>query len=173
LQLLIPLSSEFAIVFYDEAAYEFGTRASNVVRIASRRHIRSINSFQWANAGENLYFSPATYFSELHADAAEFVAIRESEHVELSARSMQIDSNRKGILLSVQTKPSSRQLHMPLFRRRIVAPPLGDVAHLPLRNPEWAHHVRRLIEAVEADQITMEQFQKATQRIPVERRKQR
>lgn len=158
LQFLMPISSEYAVVFYDEKAYSLGNPASNVVKISSASIVTALNEFQWANALDNVYFRPG-------ADPACWVPardrleeLRRDEHVSVGEDEVRIEGAKRAKIISVQTQRPSRALKMPLFRNRITPPPLLNVATLPLRKADWALHVRQMTAALSAGMISLKEF---------------
>ena len=157
LEILLPISPKYAILLYDETTYNIGTRTSNVVRVASERHIENINRFQWLGAHENVYFHPDTNTVMLREHAAKVVNERKPEQVEIWEKIVAEESG-SGVLINVSSQPASGNLKIPLIRTTRVVPPLADEAHVPVRNPDWATYLRSLTAALDAGRITTDEF---------------
>jgi hypothetical protein len=161
LQILLPIGPNLMVAFYDEAAYALGDKTSNVVRVVAAKDVRALNEMQWANALENVYFSPP-------ADAVDWIAenrlaeIRRDQHVTLRESPVDDPGGRRGVMLTMQTRLPSQDLSMPLFRPRITAPALADEFDVPLRDPEWAFGVHRLKDALDRGEISFDAFWRLT-----------
>lgn len=158
IQVLLPISPKYAIVFYDEAAYTLGNPASHIVTITSDAVASALNDFQWANAFENIYFLPQDDLTFLSIDRERLEGLRRDEQVSVGEESLGFIDGRRGKIVSVQTGRPSQALRMPLFRNRV--PPVRSlsVAMLPVRNAAWAAHVQRMIQALDDKLISPEDF---------------
>jgi len=158
LQFLMPISPEYAVVFYDEEAYSLGNQASNVVKLSSASIVTALNEFQWANALDNVYFRPGDDPARWTPDQVRLAGLRRDEHVSIDEDQIRLVGGRRTKIISVQTQRPSRALKMPLFRNRIAPPPLANVGVLPLRDPSWALHVYEMTQALNAGTIQPEEF---------------
>jgi hypothetical protein len=158
LQFVLPISPDYTVVFYDEAAYSLGSPASNVVKVAAAEAVLALNEFQWANAVDNVYFRPGDDPARWSPARDRLAALRTDEHVSIGQDEVKLQGARRAKIITVQTQRPSRTLTMPLFRNRIAPPPLVNVRTLPLRDPDWAFHVHRLTNALNAGTISPEEF---------------
>jgi Protein of unknown function (DUF4238) len=158
LQFVLPISPEYAVVFYDEKAYSLGSPASSVVKVASAGVVLALNEFQWANAVENIYFRPGDDPASWSSAPGRIAELRKDKHVSVDEAEFKMVGAKRTKMISVQTQRPSRTLRMPLFRNRIAPPPLLNVGTLPLRDWDWAFHVHRLIDALKAGTISPEEF---------------
>jgi Protein of unknown function (DUF4238) len=158
LQFVLPISPDYAVVFYDEKAYSLGSPANNVIKVSSANIVLALNEFQWANAAENIYFRPSDDQACWSPAPGRITDLRKDEHVEVGEAEVKIGGAKLTKMISVQTQRPSRTLKMPLFRNRIAPPPLVNVGMLPLRDPDWAFHVRRLTDAFRAGTLSPEEF---------------
>lgn len=158
LQFILPISPDYAVVFYDESAYSLGSSISNVVKVASPRVVLALNELQWANASENIYFRPSDDPASWSLAPSRIAELRKEEHVSVSEADTELEGSKRKRMIRVQTQRPSRTLNIPLFRNRIVPPPLVDMRALPLRNPDWAFHVHRLTDALNAGTVSPEEF---------------
>lgn len=158
LQFVLPISPEYAVVFYDEKAYSLGSPASNVVKVAPAGIVLALNEFQWANAVENIYFRPSDDPANWSPAPGRIADLRKDEHVSVGEAEVKMEGAKRTKMISVQTQRPSRTLRMPLFRNRITPPPFVNVGPLPLRDPDWASHVHRLTDALNAGTISPEEF---------------
>ncbi|MBZ7927074.1 DUF4238 domain-containing protein (plasmid) [Ensifer adhaerens] len=78
LQLFMPLSPQFGLLFHDPNVYS-ADALGNVLRLKSKEDAFLLNELQWLNAYENIYFPPSLLKSDLDA----LVAIKR-EPTELS-----------------------------------------------------------------------------------------
>jgi hypothetical protein len=154
----MPISPEYAVVFYDERAYSLGSPASNVVKLTSAGIVRALNEFQWANALDNVYFRPGNDPARWTPDRDRLAELRRDEHVSVGEDEVRLEGTKRAKVISMQTQRPSRALKMPLFRNRIAPPPLVNVGILPLRDPDWAFHVHRMTAALNAGTIPPEEF---------------
>jgi hypothetical protein len=158
LQFVLPISPEYAVVFYDEKAYSLGSPASNVVKVAPAGIVLALNEFQWANAVENIYFRPSDDPANWSPAPGRIANLRKDEHVSVGEAEVKMEGAKRTKMISVQTQRPSRTLRMPLFRNRITPPPFVNVGPLPLRDPDWASDVHRLTDALNAGTISPEEF---------------
>ena len=158
LQFVMPISPEYAVVFYDEEAYSLGSPASNVVKLSATEIAMALNEFQWANALDNVYFRPGGDPARWAPARDRLAELRRDEHVSVGEDEVRLAGSRRAKIISMQTQRPSRALKMPLFRTRIAPPPLVNVGMLPLRDPDWAFHVHRLTDALNAGKISSEEF---------------
>jgi Protein of unknown function (DUF4238) len=158
LQFVMPISPEYAVVFYDEEAYSLGNPASNVVKVSSAGIAMALNEFRWANAQDNVYFRPDDDPARWAPARERLAELRQDEHVSVGEDEVRLAGARRAKIVSMQTQRPSRALKMPLFRNRIAPPPLVNVGMLPLRDPDWALHVHRLTDALNAGAISPEEF---------------
>jgi hypothetical protein len=158
LQFVLPISPDYTVVFYDEAAYSLGSPASNVVKVASTEAVLALNEFQWANAVDNVYFRPGDDPARWSPARDRLAVLRKDEHVSIGQDEVKLQGGRRAKIITVQTQRPSRTLTMPLFRNRIAPPPLVNVGTLPLRDPDWAFHVHRLTDALNAGTVSPEEF---------------
>lgn len=158
LQFVLPIPPEYAVVFYDEKAYSLGNVASNVIKVTSASIVLALNEFQWANAAENIYFRPSDGPTGWTPAPGRIAELRKDEHVSVGEAEVPMRGAKRVKMISVQTQRPSRTLKMPLFRSRIAPPPLVNMGTLPLRDPDWAFHVHRLTDALNAGTISPEEF---------------
>jgi hypothetical protein len=158
LQFVMPISPEYAVVFYDEKTYSLGNPASNVVRLSSAGIVTALNEFQWANALENVYFRPGDDPARWMPDRDRLAELRRDEHVSVGEDEVRLEGAKRAKIISMQTQRPSRALKMPLFRNRMAPPPLVNVGMLPLRDPDWALHVHRMTAALNDGAIPPEEF---------------
>jgi hypothetical protein len=158
LQFILPISPSYAVVFYDEKAYSLGSRASNIVKIASAGIVLALNEFQWANAAENIYFRPDDDLAKWSPAPGRIAELRRDEHVSVVEAEVKMEGTKQTKMISMQTQRPSRTLRMPLFRDRIAPPPLVNMGVLPLRDQAWAFHVHQLTKALNAGAISPEEF---------------
>ncbi len=158
LQFFMPISPEYAVVFYDESAYSLGNPASNVVKLPSAGIVTALNEFQWSNALDNVYFRPGGDPARWTPDRDRLAELRRDEHVSVGEDEVRLEGTKRAKIISTQTQRPSRALKMPLFRNRIAPPPLVNVGTLPLRDPNWALHVHRMTAALNAGAIAPEEF---------------
>ncbi len=158
LQFVMPISPEWAIVLYDEAAYSLGHLADPVVSLSSSAAVSALNEFQWADALENVYFRPGKDPKPWLPDPDRLRELRRDDHVWVGESDVHVRDGKRAKLVSIQARRPSRVLQLPLFRNRISPPPLPDVGTLPLRDPEWAFHVHRMRDALDARTISPEEF---------------
>ncbi len=158
LQIVMPLSPQYAITFFDENAYSLGGSVSNIVRLTSSHAVNALNEFQWANAHENVYFLPDKAQDLCPPDRQRLAEIRLGEHVSVEEGVTERKNGDQMKVISVQTQRPSRSLSMPLFRARIRPSPLKNKGLLPLRDPDWALHVHGLTKAFNEGAIPPEEF---------------
>jgi hypothetical protein len=158
LQFVMPISPEYAVVFYDEKTYSLGDPASNVVKLLSASIVTALNEFQWANALDNVYFRPGDDPARWTPDRDRLAELRRDEHVSVCEDEVRLEGTKRAKIISMQTQRPSRALKMPLFRNRMAPPPLVNVGTLPLRDPGWALHVHRMTAALNAGAIPPEEF---------------
>ncbi|MBO1361046.1 MULTISPECIES: DUF4238 domain-containing protein [Acetobacteraceae] len=158
LQFVMPISPDYAVVFYDEKTYSLGSPASNVVKLPSASIVTALNEFQWANALDNIYFRPSDDPPRWTPDRDRLAELRRNEQVSVCEDEVQLEGTRRAKVISVQAQRPSRALKMPLFRNRMSPPPLVNVGTLPLRDPDWALHVHRMTAALNAGLIPPEEF---------------
>ena len=158
LQFFMPISPEYAVVFYDEKAYSLGNPTSNVVKFSSASIVTALNEFQLANALDNVYFRPGADPAYWMPARDRLGELRRDEHVSVGEEEVRIEGAKRAKIISMQTQRPSRALKMPLFRDRIAPPPLLSVGMLPLRKPDWARHVQQMTTAFSAGLISPEEF---------------
>lgn len=158
LQLVMPISPEYAVVFYDDKAYSLGNSASNVVKLLSASIVTALNEFQLANALDNIYFRPGDDPSRWEPDHDRLAELRCSEQVSTWEDEVRLEGTKWAKVISMQAQRPSPALKMPLFRNRMSPSPLVNVGRLPLRDPDWAHHVHRMTAALNARVISLEEF---------------
>ena len=158
LQFILPISPDYAVVFYDEKAYSLGWPVSSVVKVKSAGIVLALNEFQWANAVENIYFRPGGDPAIWSPAPDRIAELRKDEHVSAVEEEVKMEGNKRRIMIKVQTQRPSRTLRMPLFRNRIAPPPFVNMPPLPLRDQAWAFHVHRLMNALNAGAISPEEF---------------
>jgi hypothetical protein len=162
LQMLMPISPEYAVVLYDENAYRLGNPGSHLVQITSASVAMALNEFQWANALENVYFRPDGDPARWALADGRLEQLRRAEHVLVGEEEIPPEGGKRRKLVTVQTHRPSRALRMPLFRNRVAPQPLVNAGMLPLRDPAWAHHVRRMTIALDGGLISPEEFHART-----------
>lgn len=158
LQFVMPVSPCYAVVFYDERAYLLGRSAVNVVKLMSRDIVLALNDFQFANAAENVYFSPKMDIANWSSTSERITALRRDEHISVEETETKLKGYKRAKVVSVQQRRPNRTLSMPLFRNRICPPPLINVGILPLRDSKWASYVRSLTAELNAGTISSEEF---------------
>ncbi len=75
LQIIIPLNSELAIIFYDTDIYKVGDRKKDFLEIQNLKDVNSINLLQFINCYETIFFSEKateTYIKQLHCEAKKY-----------------------------------------------------------------------------------------------------
>ncbi len=158
LQLVVPISPDYTVVFYDENAYWLGNSLSNIAKLRSANIVTTLNEFQWANALDNVYFRPGDDPIGSAPSCERLADLRRDEHVSVGEDEVQLAGGKRAKIITVQTQRPSRALKMPMFRNRIAPPSLRSVEALPLRDPKWAFHVRQMTAAFEAGTISREEL---------------
>jgi len=75
LQIFIPLNNELCIVFFDPAIYKVGNKKDHKVIISDKKDIDVLNTLQFTNCLENVYFSDKAsidYIKELKNKSEKF-----------------------------------------------------------------------------------------------------
>jgi hypothetical protein len=89
IQLFFPLSPRLYIIMYDGLVYKIGDRAQRVIELNNIKDVESLNSLQFLNAKENLYFGSGIqehYIREMHKQnlnrrRAQRVAVRQYKQI--------------------------------------------------------------------------------------------
>jgi hypothetical protein len=56
LQIFLPLSPNYLLVFYDSVIYKIGEKKKLIVDITDIKDVKQLNDLQWLNSLENIYF---------------------------------------------------------------------------------------------------------------------
>ncbi len=107
LQFILPVSPEYAVVFYDERAYTLGNSASNVVKVVSESTVLSLNELQWANAVENVYHRPGDDPTAWCPDPGRIATLRKDEHVSVGEAEIRMEGSKRRKMIHVQTQRPS------------------------------------------------------------------
>lgn len=164
LQILLPISSRLSIMFYDDKAYDVGSKGTTVVDIRSPIYVAELNAMQWLSAHHNILFASGTDPALIHAEADRFVSLRDAERMDLIVTPASAAPGRKSEIVSLKSRPSAARMSLPSVRPKVKPKPIRDFEVLPLRNPGWVRHVRRAAKALEAGTITIDQFVRVTER---------
>lgn len=81
LEIFIPISPKISIMFYDESVYKVGYRKRSTVEVYNENDVKALNSLQYLNAEENVYFTEdvqRSYIDGLDGSLAKFKKMEKS-----------------------------------------------------------------------------------------------
>lgn len=173
LQLLLPLSPRYALLFYDDYAYAVGGRGNPIVRVTVADYVNQLNGLQWYESKDNLYFSSLTQEADLRQAAQDYGRFRlqKPEWVEDTLVSLTETQKRVRFAYHAPTRPL--RLDVPFIRLRGPRPKFQGWDQVPMRFPEWMMFLSELGSDLHHGEITDDEYQRWTARYPTLRKDQR
>lgn len=166
LQVLLPLSPEYALLFYDDYVYAVGQPASNVVRLVADRHADQLNAFQWYGAHGNIYPSPLSTEADLRAMASAVTPLRGKRREWMEEQELERTATQKRVRTIFRTTNSPLKLDVPFVRLRGPRPDVSDWQDIPMRHPEWMMTLQEWTRALEEGALGLDTFRALTAQVP-------
>ncbi|MBE5123375.1 DUF4238 domain-containing protein [Vibrio parahaemolyticus] len=88
LQVLLPISPDKYLIFYDADFYKIGDRKSNYTDLVDVRDVHELNKLQWLNSLQNLYYSSPDSKNELTNVQSKMLSLRQVEKTSLIEHAM-------------------------------------------------------------------------------------
>lgn len=173
LQLLLPLSPRYALMFYDDYAYAVGGRGNPIVVVTNPAYVRQINGLQWYESKDNLYFSPATQDADLQQAAEEYGRYRLSASDWVEDTLVSLTETQKRVRFAYHAPTRPLRLDVPFIRLRGPRPNFRGWDQVPMRFPEWMTFLTELGSDLRRGEISDEEYQRWTARYPTLRKDQR
>ena len=164
LQIILPISAELALIFYDPGAYRVGRIGSDIVHITAAKEAENMNGLQWMRASQNILFPPGVDVDQLRASAAVYMPIRNEQRVELSSQVFMTPGGRRAELVSTDRSPQKTTLALSAIHTRTSPKPLHPFTGFPVRNETWVEKVIGLADALKNGRISFNEFVVATRR---------
>ena len=120
LQILFPIGAKKLLILYDNQIYFVGHNKRDVVYLKKKQDIYGINSLQYLNSLENLYFNGnvSEYYIENLVDAnVKYKNLEKSSVTELPATKREPD-NRYSSLIILQSKEISKDINLSFINER-------------------------------------------------------
>jgi len=149
LQIFVPLSPKYLCLFYDAQTYKIGEKSSRTVVITSSDDVAALNTLQWLNAHENIYFAEGHEVS-VQAQAPRVIGRRRAEKVtvsehDIAGKKAELDDTgnseallhefRLGLNIRLKVKCIKLRRHPKHWRH--------DFRPAPLRDSEYSDLVER------------------------------
>lgn len=83
LQIFLPLSSNYCLIFYDASSYKIGERKQKIIEIKDSKSLDSINGLQFVNAPQNIYFDNNISLSYVKILSKKYISLRKRKKLTL------------------------------------------------------------------------------------------
>lgn len=167
LQILLPLSPDYALLFYDDHIYDVGQPATHIVRLTAAAHAGRLNAFQSFGAHENIYVSPRSSEVELHAALIAVKPLRGRSREWIEEVELERSATRKRVRMVHRATTSPLTLEVPFVRLRGPSPDVSGWEDIPMRQPQWMLALQRWTRALEQGELDFDTFRALTARAPV------
>jgi hypothetical protein len=164
LQILLPISSEYMLILYDNVVYKLGSIATNFIQVRSECEIEALNGHQWIGAMENVYFPEGADGALLVKSAEKFIALRKSDRVDLTITPMDENEFRARELIEI-SNGSSHIARLNICQPRIEKAAVSD-GQFPLRNGEWVANVVEWERELKEGRLSFDEFWLLTAKTP-------
>lgn len=168
LQILLPLSPEYMLMFYDDSVYDAGSKATNFIRVPSEEQIEALNGHQWIGAMENVFFPEGADTTRLMKNAAKFISMRKHDHVDLTITPLEENEFRWKELFQISSS-INHVAHVSMCRPRIKKAEVSE-GSFPLRQDDWVKSVRLWERALMDGQLSFDDFWQLTAKVPTARK---
>lgn len=167
LQIMLPLSPEYTLLFYDDDAYAVGAPQSNVVRLVAPRHAALFNQHQWFEAAENIYFSPKSREVDLRRAAEDMAPFRTRTAEWIDGEVTEETASQKRVRFAFHAPARPIKFDAPFIRLRRPPPDIAGRLQLPMRNPERMVLLEHLGRAFTRGEISLETYRSVSGQVPI------
>lgn len=171
LQILLPISPQYMLMFYDDVVYDVGSIATNFVRVPSEEQIEALNGHQWIGAMGNVFFPEGADTDRLLKMAQKYIPLRKQERVDLTITSLNDDESQQKEVIKISSS-ISHVARLSICRPRIKKTTISD-GYFPLRNDFWVASVRQWERALMTGQISFDEFWLLTTKVPTVKKRPR
>ncbi|MGX1691573.1 DUF4238 domain-containing protein [Brevundimonas naejangsanensis] len=173
LQMWLPLSPRYGLMFYDEHAYRLGRPDSHIVRAVSPTHVAKLNALTWWGASENVYASPHTDRGYLLASAEAIAPLRRETRIWIEEEDLDRTETTKRVRVAFKVSGSPVRLDLP-FLRTVAAPPnLAELEEVTMRQPERIADLMEWGRLYRKGWIDFDTFEQLCLRVPRQPRRRR
>lgn len=166
LQIWLPLSPRYALMFYDENAYRIGRPDSRIVRVMSPAHVAQLNALTWWGAHENVYAAPDTDPTFLISGAEAIRPLRQDSRIWIEEEVLERTETTKRVRAVYRTTSSPLRLDLPFLRTILKTPHLPDIQEVPMRMPDWIASLMELTRLYRKGAIDFDTFERLSLRVP-------
>jgi hypothetical protein len=170
LQILLPISAHYMLMFYDGSVYEAGSIASNFIRIPSDEQIGLLNGHQWIDAVQNVFFPEGADMANIERQASRYVPMRRTARVDFKITPLEQVGSRRSELFEI-SENSSHIAPLIACKHRTMPTSISDKTQFPLRQPEWIKQVINLRKLLEGGNLSFDEFWLGTENVPTSRKR--